>query len=102
MVGSVGSSVIQSVVSGAWLASATVVCPFNPIMTTEDTHYLVAYPHPSISPPGERIQRFELASNTDGKALLGMIRDAFPNHSSDLKHGTLWKVSRSPVAQLLP
>jgi hypothetical protein len=63
--------------------------------------YIVVYPHPSI-PPVERIQRLELESGDDGKQLLELLRGIFPDHSSDLKDATLWKVSRSSAAQLPP
>jgi hypothetical protein len=64
-------------------------------------YYLIAYPHPTVS-PAERIERLELDAETDGKTLLGLLRDVYPDHSGDLtvKGTTLRKVSRPSVAQL--
>ena len=70
-------------------------------MTTTYAYYLVAYPHPKI-PRRKRIKRFKVDSEGDGKVLLGLLKDAYPDHRDDLKNATLWKVSRSSVARLSP
>ena len=65
-------------------------------MTTK--FYIVIYPHPGV-PPRHRIERLEIGSEVDGKGLLGKLCDIYPDQHDDLKDGTLWKASRSTVAQ---
>jgi hypothetical protein len=64
--------------------------------------YLVAYPHPDIV-PSYSIQPLKLVPQTSGKELLEALAAVFPEHSDDLKarETTIWKVSRSPAAQVL-
>lgn len=69
-------------------------------MTATHSHYLVAYPHPSI-PPTERIRPYRVGPEFKGE-LLKEIRAAYPQYSDDLKGATLWKVSCLTVVQLPP
>ena len=71
-------------------------------MTTEnENYYLVAYPHPSI-PPNASVLPFKLVSKTFKSGLLEKLADRYPKHSPDLKDRgtTIWKASRSSVAQI--
>jgi len=70
-------------------------------MITTHAYYLVAYPHPTVLPT-RRIKRLKLDSDAVGTELLGLLRDSYPDHSGDLDNVTLWKVSRSTVAQSPP
>ena len=70
-------------------------------MTTNYAYYNVAYPHPSV-PEGKRVRRIKLDSEASGETLFELVRSKYPEHSSDLESATLWKASRSTVAQLPP
>jgi len=66
-------------------------------MTT--TTYIVAYPHPEVS-RHKLIKRLRCGSDDDGDTLIDRLCDIYPGHRDDLKEATLWKVSRSIMAQL--
>jgi len=70
-------------------------------MTTE-TCYIVAYPHPKVLRQ-TRILPFEGEGGKFlGAALHKDICDAYPDLRDDLRLATLWKASRSTMAQLSP
>ena len=75
--------------------------PSSSTMITTPAYYLVAYPHSTIHPT-KRIKRFKLDPDAVGKDLLGLLKDAYPEHSGDLDDVTLWKVSRLFRAQIPP
>jgi len=66
------------------------------IMTTTRAYYLVAYPHPSIT-PHERVHRFKVDVESDGKTILGKLWDVYSGHSDDLKKASLRKINRSSM-----
>ena len=68
-------------------------------MTTK--FYIIVLPHPEV-PPRRRILRFRLESEAGGDTVLERLCDTYPDQRDDLKDATLWKVSRSTVAQLPP
>jgi len=70
-------------------------------MITAHAYYLVAYPHPAI-PPARRIRRLKLNLDAVGTEIVGLLKDACPDHSGDLDNVTLWKVSSPTVAQFPP
>jgi len=70
-------------------------------MITTHAYYHVAYPHSTVHPTG-RIKQLKLNPDAVGKDLLGLLKDAYPDHSGDLDDVTLWKVSHSTGAQIPP
>ena len=60
--------------------------------TRNEFNYLVAYPHPSVTPL-YRVKRFNLdQSKTDVETLLGLLKNSYPDHTDDLNDAILRKV----------
>jgi len=67
-------------------------------MTTK--FYIVSYPHPEVS-PGYRTLPLELDPGAFGFTVLQQLRDIHPDQRDDLNlNATLWKASRSTMAQI--
>lgn len=70
-------------------------------MIPTHAYCLVAYPHSTVHPT-RRIKRLKLGPDADGKDILGLLKDAYPDNSSDLDDATIWKVSRPTESQFPP
>ena len=64
------------------------------------TRYVVAYPHPSISPEN-RGYTCKISAETFTADLIEQLAVRYPEHSDDLNGATFWQASRSLVAQPL-
>lgn len=65
------------------------------------THYIVAYPHPSVTPL-DRCCICEVGPKTHSGDLVGQLLEAYPDYVEDLKRARFWKVSDLIVIIAVP
>lgn len=72
-----------------------------PLKRTTTMSYVVLYPHPSISAK-DRLTLLTIPQGAGGVERLDGLARVYPGLSADLEKATLWKASRTSMAQLPP